>query len=100
MAANMPAAPPPATNTSVWRLIMSSISGSGHKRGQNARRRDRNLAQLDPADVERVIDCIGDRGGRPDRTALAHALLTKLGVRRWRFHVQDPNVGDLRRARQ
>src|SRR5437764_4706670 len=124
-AANIPAAPAPATSTSVSRVMISSIlehtrytSADGGaiieyaararsllalrrcQRRQNARRRDRDLAELDAANTQRVIDGVGNGSGRADCTALADALLAKLGVGRRRLHMQDANAGDLGRSRQ
>src|SRR5262249_54933427 len=60
-----------------------ALSGLGiGQRRQDARRRDRNLAKLDPVMVQCIVDRIGDGGGGADRAALADTLLPELGIGR------------------
>ena len=50
-------------------------------RASDALRRDRQLGHLDAERRQRVVDRVGDRGRRPDRAALADALLAERAYR-------------------
>ena len=56
--------------------------------------------QLDAEAVQRVVDGVGDGGGRGDGAAFADALLAEARVGRGRLHVQDADVRHLGRAGQ
>src|SRR5712691_6105905 len=81
----------------------TSASRSPPRPGQrleDAQRGDRYLAQLDAVRAQRVVHRIGDRGGGTYCATFPDSLLSELGVRRRRLHVEDADLGHLPAARQ
>src|ERR1700755_3156489 len=72
--------------------------GRGSYCSENAPRSERRLVYLGADRGKGITDCVGDRGGRRDRAALAHPLHAIFSERRRGFRMSHFDLGHLRRT--